>query len=69
MKKRSGQKKEFRSRCGLSDLGEAAAVDVVTAVTQVTEDHLVLVSRILYKKKFYVIVFHPVLRIRNPVPL
>ncbi len=46
-------------KCGLSDLSEAAAVDVVTPVTQVTEDHLVLVSRILYKKQVHVIVFHP----------
>jgi hypothetical protein len=61
----------FRSRYGLSDLGEAAAVDVVTAVTEVTEDHLVLVSRILFKKHVHVIAFYPVLRlqIRNPVPL
>jgi hypothetical protein len=43
---------------GLSDLGEAAAVDVVTTVTEVTEDHLVLVSRILNKKPVHVIVFH-----------
>ncbi len=31
---------------------------MVTAVTQVTEDHLVLVSGILYKQQVHVIVFH-----------